>query len=188
MLNMKRKVDVRKKITKEVKKMDITIVKLDELNAYVTLKEIEEVIKPYSMYINGELVKKIDKNFTLLEYTPLDENYNVRLYIDDKQNILEYYFDITKSNIIEDGIPYYDDLYLDVVFYQECATKSSTYISLEDRNDLSYALKNGDITQEEYYFAFEIAKKVMKELKDGTNKFVNRGLKDYLMYRKRQLI
>ena len=181
---MKRKVDVRKKYTREAKEMEITIVKLDELNAYVTLKEIKEVTEPYSMYVNGELVKKIDKNFTILEYTPLDEYYNVRAHIDDKQNIVEYYFDVTKGNVIEYGIPYYDDLYLDVVYYQEFATKSSTYINLEDRNDLSAALKSGDITQEEYDFAFEIAAKIMKELKDGTNRFVNRGLKDYLKYRK----
>lgn len=181
---MRRKVDVRKKYTREAKEMEVTIVKLEELDAYVTLKEIKEVTEPYSMYINGELVKKIDNNYTLLEYTPLNENYNVRVHIDDKLNILEYYFDITDGNAIEDGIPYYDDLYLDVVFYQEYATKSSTYINLEDRNDLSDALKKGEINQEKYDFAFTIADKVMKELKSKTNKFVNRGLKDYLKYRK----
>lgn len=95
---MNRKVDVRKKYTREAKELDITIVKLDELDAYVTLKEFREVTEPYYMYINGELVKKIDKNFTLLEYTPLNENYNVRAHIDDKLNILEYYFDITDGN------------------------------------------------------------------------------------------
>ena len=181
---MRRKVDVRKKCTREAKKMEVTIVKLDELEAYLTLKEIKEVTKPYSIYINGELVKKIDKNYTLLEYTPLKENYNVRAYIDDKLNILEYYFDITDSNAIEDGIPYYDDLYLDVVFFQECATKSSTFINLEDRNDLLDALKKGEIDQTKYDFAFEVADKIMKELKNKTNKFVNRGICDYLKYRK----
>ena len=181
---MNRKVDVRKKYTREAKELEITIGYIKELNAYVTLKEFKEVTAPYSMYINGELVKKIDKNYTLLEYTPIDENYNVRAHIDDKLNILEYYFDITDGNAIEDGIPVYDDLYLDVVFYQECATKSSTYINLEDRNDLSDALKRGDIDEVKYNFAFEVADKLMKELKSNKNRFVNRGLQDYLKYRK----
>lgn len=75
-------------------------------------------------------------------------------------------------------------MYLDVVFYQECATKSSTYINLEDRNDLSDALKNGAINKEKYDFAFKIADSVMKELKNKTNRFVNRGIEDYLKYRK----
>ena len=51
---MNRKVDVRKKYTREAKKMDITIVELKELDAYLTLKEIKEVTQPYYMYINGE--------------------------------------------------------------------------------------------------------------------------------------
>lgn len=38
---MNRKVDVRKKYTREAKKMDITIVELKELDAYLTLKEIK---------------------------------------------------------------------------------------------------------------------------------------------------
>lgn len=181
---MERKVDVRKKYTREAREMEVTIIKLDDLDAYLTLKEIKKVTNPYSMYINGELVKKVDKNYTLLEYTPLNENYNVRVYIDDKQNILEYYFDITDGNVIEEGVPYYYDLYLDVVFYQEFATKSSTYINLEDRNDLSDALRKGDINKEKYDFAFDVADKLMKELKKKQNRFVNRGLKDYLKYRK----
>ena len=181
---MKRKVDARKKYTREAKDLEVTVLELQELNAYLTLKEFRDVTNSYSMYINGELVKKIDKNFTILEYTPLDKNYNVRAHIDDKGNILEYYFDITDGNAIEDGVPYYDDLYLDVVYYQECATKSSTYINLEDRNDLSNALKDGDIDKEKYDFAYQVADSLMKELKQGTNKFVNRGIQDYMKYRK----
>ena len=181
---MKRKKDVREKGIREAIEKEITIIYIEELEAYLTLKELKKVTEPFSTYINGEIVKKIDKNFTLMEYTPLNENYNVRAYIDDKCNILEYYFDITDGNIIEDGIPYYDDLYLDVIFFQECATKSSTFIELTDKNDLEYALERGDINQEKYDFAFKIAEKLMKELKQKENKFVNRGIKDYLKYRK----
>ena len=181
---MKRKRDVRIKGIREAKEKEITIVKLEELDAYLTLKELKEVTEAYSMYVNGELVKKIDKNYTLMEYTPLHENYNVRAYIDDKLNIIEYYFDITDGNVIEDGVPYYDDLYLDVVFFQECATKSCTFIELTDKNDLEYALERGDIDQAQYDFAFKVADKLMKELKNKTNRFVNRGIEDYLKYRK----
>ena len=185
MIYMKRKVDARKKCTREAIKMDITIVELKELDAYLTLKEFREVTESYSNYINGELVKKIDNGYTLMEYTPLHENYNVRAYIDDKENILEYYFDITDGNIIEDGVPYYDDLYLDVIYFLEIATKSSTYISLDDINDLKDALQKREIDQEKYDFAFEVADKLMKELKNKTNRFVNRGIEDYIKYRKK---
>lgn len=48
---------------------------------------------------------------------------------------------------------------------------------------MSDALKKGGINQEKYNFAFDVADKLMKELKSGTNRFVNRGIKDYLEYR-----
>lgn len=50
---MKRKVDVRKKYTREAKELEITIVEMKDLDAYMTLKEFKEVTEPYFMYING---------------------------------------------------------------------------------------------------------------------------------------
>lgn len=176
---MERWVDVRQKYTREVEKMDITIKKIDELNSYLTIKDIKEVTKPSSAYINGEKVKKIDRNYKMIEYTPLDKNYNVRLHVNDKNEILEYYFDITYGNEIKNGIPYYNDLYLDVIYYQEVATKDGKYIHLDDRNDLEDALKEGKISKEQYDLAYEVTDEIMKELKAGTNKFVNRGTKDF---------
>ena len=172
-------VDVRKKQVREVTKMNVIIEKIDELNSYLTIKEVFELEKPHYVYINGELVKKLDKNYTIIEYTPLDEFYNVRIHLNDKLEILEYYFDITYGNEIRDGIPFYNDLYLDVAFYQPAATKSETYIHLDDRNDLKRALKEEVIDQEQYDFAYDITHKLMKELKNKTNRFVNRGLDDY---------
>ena len=46
------------------------------------------------------------------------------------------------------------------------------------------ALKEGKIDQEQYDLAYDIANSLMEELKNGTNKFVNRKLEDYLKYRK----
>ena len=59
-------VDVRKKQVREVTDMDITIKKLEEKNTYITLKEVKAVEQPYSVYINGERVKKLDKDFTIM--------------------------------------------------------------------------------------------------------------------------
>ncbi len=172
-------VDVRKKQVKEVTQMDVTIKKIENLNTYITLKEIKEVERPYSIYINGELVKKLDKNFTIMEYTPLDKLYNVRVHINDKQEILEYYFDIINENKIQDGIPFYNDLYLDVAYFQPAATKGGTYIQLDDSKELEQALKDNIIDKEQYEMAYKVAADLMKELKEKKNWYVNRGLKDY---------
>ena len=162
-------VDVRKKQVREVTDMDITIKKLEEKNTYITLKEVKAVEQPYSVYINGERVKKLDKDFTIIEYTPLDKKHNVRIHVNDKKEILEYYFDIIAENKIKDGIPFYNDLYLDVVYFQPAATKEGTYIQLVDCNELEEALKENIIDKEQFDMAYIEAEKLMKELKEKKN-------------------
>ena len=179
-------VDVRKKQVREVIDMDITIKKLEEKNTYITLKEVKAVEQPYSVYINGERVKKLDKDFTIIEYTPLDKKYNVRIHVHDKKEILEYYFDIIAENKIKDGIPFYNDLYLDVVYFQPAATKEGTYIQLVDCNELEEALKENIIDKEQFDMAYIEAEKLMKELKEKKNWYVNRGLEDYWKIKKQQ--
>ena len=179
-------VDVRKKQVREVTDMDITIKKLEEKNTYITLKEVKAVEQPYSVYINGERVKKLDKDFTIIEYTPLDKKYNVRIHVNDKKEILEYYFDIIAENKIKDGIPFYNDLYLDVVYFQLAATKEGTYIQLVDCNELEEALKENIIDKEQFDMAYIEAEKLMKELKEKKNWYVNRGLEDYWKIKKQQ--
>ena len=178
-------VDVRKKQVREVTDMDITIKKLEEKNTYITLKEVKAVEQPYSVYINGERVKKLDKDFTIIEYTPLDKKYNVRIHVNDKKEI-EYYFDIIAENKIKDGIPFYNDLYLDVVYFQPAATKEGTYIQLVDCNELEEALKENIIDKEQFDMAYIEAEKLMKELKEKKNWYVNRGLEDYWKIKKQQ--
>ena len=179
-------VDVRKKQVREVTDMDITIKKLEEKNTYITLKEVKAVEQPYSVYINGERVKKLDKDFTIIEYTPLDKKYNVRIHVNDKKEILEYYFDRIAENKIKDGIPFYNDLYLDVVYFQPAATKEGTYIQLVDCNELEEALKENIIDKEQFDMAYIEAEKLMKELKEKKNWYVNRGLEDYWKIKKQQ--
>ena len=87
-------VDVRKKQVREVIDMDLTIVEDKELNSYITLKEVKEVESPHRIPVNGKWITKLDKGYTIIEYSPLDKLYNVRVHINDKMEILEYYFDI----------------------------------------------------------------------------------------------
>lgn len=184
-------VDVRKKQTREVTDMTVTIVKDESLNSYITLKEVNDLTKPHKIPVNGRWITKLDKNYTILEYTPLDKLYNVRVHINDKEQILEYYFDIILQNEIRKiegkDIPFYNDLYLDVIYYQKVATQIDNFILLDDRDELKDALNDGKIDQEEYDLAYEVANSLMEELLTNNNIFVNRGLKDYYKYRKNKV-
>ena len=187
MKTLDKRVDVRKKQTREVTDMTVTIVKDESLNSYITLKEVNDLTKPHKIPVNGRWITKLDKNYTILEYTPLDKLYNVRVHINDKEQILEYYFDIILQNEIRKiegkDIPFYNDLYLDVIYYQKVATQTDNFILLDDRDELKDALNDGKIDQEEYDLAYEVANSLMEELLTNNNIFVNRGLKDYYKYK-----
>ena len=175
---MKRRKKLNSVYMREVTKSLITTKKSEELNAYITCKEILETERRCEIYINGTKVALADKGYTILEYSPIDKLYNVRIFIDDNKNVLLYYFDIIASSEYTDGEVYYDDLYLDVLLYTEKATGSASYIQLDDEVDLINAYNNGLIDKEEFDKAYNIADEIMKELKNNENIFVNRGITD----------
>ena len=74
---------------------------------------------------------------------------------DDKNNLIEWYFDIAKELGIKNGIPYEDDLYLDLVIKPD-----GTYEVL-DENELKDALDKDLITKDDYDKAFLTVNKLI---------------------------
>ncbi len=176
MIKRKRLNDVyMKEVTKSIIKTKFD----EELNAYITYKHSIDTTSTCKVYVNGKRKVIFDKGYTLLEYSPLDEKYNVRVFIDDKGNILQYYFDVIKNFEIENGEVYYNDMYLDVLYYLPYFANTS-YIELADENELIDSYKNGEIDKETFDYCYKVAEKLMNELLKGSNRFVNRGIKDYL--------
>ena len=178
----------RKRYLNEIYMCEVTEPKITtkfnkELNAYITFKEIIGTTHTCRVFTNGRRIALVDLNYIMMEYSSIDENYNLRVFIDDKGNILQYYFDIILSSSSENGEIVYDDLYLDVIYETAFSTGCCNYIFLADESEIKEALEKGNITQEEYDFGYEKAIKLMDELKSGKNRFVNRGLQDYLEYK-----
>lgn len=185
MSNLDKWVDVRKKQIREATDTNITIKKLEDLNCYFTVKEINEIDENHEIIRNQPLGRKIDKNFKMLEYTPIDKDYNVRAFVNDKNEIFEYYLDVTDGMQLREGVPYYNDLFLDVIYYndKEIMKKVSDCkqeLRIIDQEELQEALDNNVITEEQYHKAYNIANQLMSEIQNGTNIFINRGLTDYL--------
>jgi hypothetical protein len=78
--------------------------------------------------------------------------------LNEKNEILLWYIDmIAEQGIDEDGIPYFDDLYLDLVVYPDGT------IIVDDMDELEDALSTKDITLEQYNLAINTSQK----LRDG---------------------
>ena len=103
----------------------------------------------------------MDDNFKWLKlYPENNKNIAVSVAIDDKNTIVEWYFDIAKSSgLAKNGIPYIDDLYLDVILYP------SGELKLIDQEDLREALLNNKINNSDFNLAYNVANDLMNNVK-----------------------
>lgn len=158
----------------------------EELNGYVALKYVKKITKPLTAFCNGKKYVGLDEGFSILEYIPLDRNYNCRVFFDKLNRPLCFYFDINNGSGIEDNIPWYDDLYLDVTMECPTITETGYYIRLDDEKELKKAKKEGLIDEETYNKGYQIATDLMNELRTHNNDIVNRC--QYDLYRIKSLL
>lgn len=156
---------------KGVSKYNVIIKELKEQNAYVVVKKILAIDEPF--IINVTL---IDDGYYIIEYTPVDKFYNARAFIDRKLNTISYYFDISLGNGVDNGRPYYDDLYLDIV----CGEETNHKPKVLDEDELRDALENGKITNEQFDLANTVCSKLMEEIQNNENIFINMNKKEII--------
>ena len=96
---------------------------------------------------------------------------------DDKDNLIEVYFDITKQNNFEDITNhYYDDLFLDIVLGKNGKMK------ILDEDELDMALNEKVISSKEYDFAKKTAKDLYDYISLNKQKII-----DFCEYEKKRL-
>ena len=116
----------------------------------------------------------IDNNYRLLEFYDYSSKVKLSAFYNENCEIIEWYFDISNEIGKENGVPYEEDLYLDVV------VKPDGEIILLDENELENALRTNEITKEEYEMAYSEANKLIKLLEANKEKlkiFTNNYLK-----------
>lgn len=145
-----------------------------KMNLYrdIALIKFNKMYKPY-MIENINLCMAND-NYKWLEFYDYNKKYRLTTMYNEKNEIVEWYFDIARKIGNENGIPYEDDLYLDVV-----VTPIGEIILL-DEDELKEALDRMEITALEYEGAYREAEELMERLKgrkDELQEFTNKYLK-----------
>ena len=171
---------------KEVLDKEWYIEKDEMINGYIALKYIKEISKPLKAFSNGKQYIGLDKGYSILEYVPLNKKYNCRVFFDQLNRPLCFYFDINNASGIEDEIPQYDDLYLDVTMECPVITETGYYIRLDDEIELKMAKKEEKIDEKIYNQAYKTAIDLMQELREQKNDIVNRCQFD--LYRIKNLL
>lgn len=127
----------------------------------VSLLHIKEVTTPsYKTYKDDINVKIADEDFYWLQIGLENKNYWITVMYDEHKNIIQYYIDITKENVIRyNSDSYFYDLFLDVVLLND-----NNDVILLDENELKQALNDKIIDINQYNLAYKVAKEIMELL------------------------
>lgn len=128
----------------------------------IALIKFNKINKPY-MIENSNLCI-IDNDYKWLEFYDYSKRYMLTAMYNEKNEIIEWYFDIAREIGKENGIPYEDDLYLDVVM-----TPTGELILL-DEDELQEAFNRFEVNKTDYDMAYSEAKQLMESLKNNTDK------------------
>ena len=106
----------------------------------------------------------MNDNYTWLEFYDYNSKIKLTAMYDDKDQIIEWYFDIARKVSKENGKPYEDDLYLDVILVP------NGEITLLDEDELQLAYDRLEISKEIYDMAYNEANQLINKLRNNTYK------------------
>lgn len=155
---------------RDVNKYILKIMYEDEY--YCVVKKIIEVKEPFVL-LTGLCL--IDDGYYIMEVIPKNENYCIRIFFDSNKKILEYYIDISLENGLDEKtkIPYYVDLFIDITIIND-------EVEILDEDELMDALFKEQITFNDYILACNIKDRLLSEINNHTNKYINMNLADML--------
>ncbi|MCH4887845.1 DUF402 domain-containing protein [Acidaminobacter sp. JC074] len=99
----------------------------------------------------------ITDGYKCMMYLPVDEYWCLSVFMDEVGSIIEWYFDMTKENVVNKR-PYFIDSYLDI------AVSADGYVAVLDQDELEEAYINQVITKEERDRAYETCHMIQEKI------------------------
>jgi predicted RNA-binding protein associated with RNAse of E/G family len=116
----------------------------------------------------------VDDGYMWVQHFPLDRHHALTTMINQEGRIVQWYFDIVKDfGQTAEGIPFFTDLYLDLVVVP------GGRLFVKDEKELDEALDKMAITHEEYALAHRELSEVKSAVQRGEYVLLNR-FDDYL--------
>ena len=150
-------------ITKKQQK--IQFVSNDLFCGYIGVLEIEEVTEPQVWNFNGKERIVCDKGIKWISILPKDKYYCITAMLDSNDEVIVWYIDMIAGQGVEDDIPFFYDLYLDLIVYPDGT------ILTDDMDELEEALKRGDISKELFKLAIDTKEELENTLLSDMGSF-----------------
>ncbi|MGL4800243.1 MAG: DUF402 domain-containing protein [Cellulosilyticaceae bacterium] len=128
-------------------------------SGYLSVVKMGKVKQKLMAHYGDQEICLCDDNYVGIMFLPDNETWCGTAVYDDKGQIVEWYFDMTKQNGVgEDGMPYFDDLYLDIAVTPDFKAR------MLDEDELQEALDKGIITKADYDLAYETYEYVLHQV------------------------
>ena len=135
------------------------VVNTEEFSGYIGLLNIQKVDKPQIWKYSGENLVVCDNHYQWMTILPENEYYCMTVMMNEKAEFQVCYIDmIAGQGWDKDDVPYFYDLYLDLVVYPD-----GTIIE-DDMDELQEAVEKGDISKQEFDLALNTAEKLKNGL------------------------
>ena len=99
------------------KKYAQTYLETDEFKGYITLLHMVQLTEPLFVQYDKKEVCVANEGYSWLQQFPADQHHSVTTMFNEEGNIIQWYIDICLCNGWEDGKPWMDDLYLDIILF-----------------------------------------------------------------------
>jgi len=104
----------------------------------------------------GRQIQWAGAGYKMLMYLPIDEKWCLSTYYTPDNELLFWYFDISRGNFIDEyGMPCTDDIFLDLAIQP-----NGKKITL-DADELQDALDNGEVTEDDFSNAYAVHNKLV---------------------------
>ncbi|GKU25347.1 hypothetical protein [Clostridium folliculivorans] len=146
----------------QIKDVDfrVSFINTEEFNGYVHLAAIHKVSEAVFRSVDDKRIKIMDNEFKWLQITPLNANYNLITILDDKDEILQWEFQIIDNNEVDGKISLmFEDLILSLLVLPDGFKK------IIGEKEINKALYNNDINLCQYDKAYREIK-ILEQIVD----------------------
>lgn len=147
------------------KDLQVVEANAEEFKGHIGCLEILEVSEPQVWKFRGEDITVCNKGLKWLSIMPGEDYYCITAMLDEKEQVLLWYIDMIAGQGVKDGVPWFDDLYLDLVVYPDGTTV------VDDLDELEEALEQKEITDGQFHLAVETAKRLQEGLLSNMDRF-----------------
>lgn len=134
-----------------------------DFQGYVSTLWIDAVWQPLFVPCLGQMICIADAGHVWLQLFPDGTQHTLTAMLDADRTLVQWYVDICQAHGMgDDGVPWYDDLYLDVI------ALPSGEVEIIDVEELDEALANKLVTPDQFTLAWHEAIRVRSAFESGT--------------------